>query len=66
MRTHSPRQKLKEAQMAAREHGCFVAEKHNGNCFQYLLYRCCSPTNVFLGKSTSPDGIRRLVLKICK
>ncbi|THF61434.1 hypothetical protein E6C76_20350 [Pseudothauera nasutitermitis] len=63
-RRHTPLQQLKEAKQIARDHGLFVAEKKDirGHT-AYLLYRETPTRNVFVGKRSSPEGIRALVCK---
>lgn len=64
-RRHSPIQQLKEAKQIARDHGCFVVEKHPApGVTHYLLYREMSGhPNVYIGRRVTPAGIRSLVCK---
>lgn len=57
--TYSDATKLKHAKIIAKEGGCFIVERGT----EYLLYRECSPRNVFVGKRASIAGILALVKK---
>lgn len=63
MASHTPLQQLKEAKQIAKDHGMFVAEQKARDGTTYLLYREGHPRNVFLGKRSTPEGIRTLVAK---
>jgi len=60
---YSDTTKLKHAKMIAKEGGCFIVEKGGYDNKEYLLYRECSPRNVFVGKRASIAGILALVKK---
>lgn len=63
---HSAAQQLHEAKQIARDHGCVVFERPDtAGRTAYLLYRLVGVRRVFVGKRTSPEGIRRLVCKAC-
>ena len=57
--------KLKHAKAIAKEGKCFIVEKGGYDNKEYLLYRECSPRNVFVGKRASIAGILALVKKAC-
>lgn len=63
-RRHTPLQQLKEAKVIARDHGLFVVEKPERAGTRSLLYRSQTTGNVFLGRRSSPEGIRALVCKV--
>lgn len=63
MPSPTPLQQVKEAKQIAKDHGMFVAEKKDRDGTTYLLYREGHPRNIFLGKRTTPAGIRSLVGK---
>lgn len=63
MPSHTPLQQLKEAKQIALDHGMFIAEKKERDTTLYLLYRALTPRNAYLGKRSSPSGIRSLVAK---
>lgn len=54
---HTPLQQYKEAREIARANGMFVVEKSG----RYLLYRQCSPRNVYLGFRSDIGDFRRFV-----
>lgn len=56
----NPIRVLIEAKQIAKDHGLFVVERSG----EYLLYRQCNPDNVRVGKSKSPDALRRLVCRV--
>lgn len=60
-RRHSPLQQVKEAKQIARDHGLYVVEKRTTTGIDYLLYR--ETGRAYIGKRTSPAGIRSLVCK---
>lgn len=60
---YSDTTKLKHAKMIAKEGGCFIVERGGYDNKEYLLYRECSPRNVFVGKRSSIAGILALVKK---
>lgn len=62
-RRHTPLQQVKEAKQIARDHGCFVVEKADPKGPVFLLYRQMPGHNVFIGRRTTPAGIRTLVCK---
>lgn len=63
-RYHTPLQQLKEAKQIARDHGLFVVEKQDGRGkTAYLRYRENRPANTYIGRRSSPAGIRALVCK---
>ncbi len=66
MRRHSPLQQLKEAKQIAIDHGMFVVERKEGNETRYLLYRQQCPRNAYLGKRSTPSGIRSLAASCAK
>ena len=64
VRRHNPLQVLHEAKQIARDGGCFVTEKREtADRTVYLLYRVCSPKNVFIGKRSDPAALRALVCR---
>lgn len=63
MPSKNPLQQLKEAKQIAKDFGLFVVEKKTPTGTDYLLYRSLEPRNAFLGKRSSPSGIRGLVAK---
>ncbi|MDO9596704.1 MAG: hypothetical protein Q7J47_03190 [Azoarcus sp.] len=63
-RRHSPLQQFKEAKTIARSYGLFVVEKPACTGTHYLLYRTHTEGNVFVGRRSSPQGIRALVCKV--
>ena len=60
---YSDAMKLKHAKMIAKEGKCFIVEKGVYDNKEYLLYRECSPRNVFVGKRSSIAGILAFVKK---
>ncbi|WP_341743116.1 hypothetical protein [Azonexus hydrophilus] len=54
---HTPAQQYKEAREIARANGMFVVEKPG----RFLLYRQCSPRNVYLGYRSDVGEFRRFV-----
>lgn len=63
MASHTPLQQLKQAKQIALDHGMFIAEKKERDTTLYLLYRATTPRNTFIGRRSSPSGIRTLVTK---
>ena len=63
MTSSTPLQHLKEAKQIALDHGMFIAEKIERDTTLYLLYRETTPRNTFIGRRSSPRGIRSLVTK---
>lgn len=63
-RPRTPLQLVKEAKQIARDHQLFVVEKPDAKGIAYLLYREQQPTNTFIGRRRSPEGIRALVCKV--
>lgn len=62
-RRHTPAQQLHEARVIAREHGCFVVEKREAKGIRWLLYRQQPDRAVFIGRRSTPEGLRALVCK---
>lgn len=63
-RRHSPAQQLTEAKQIAKDHGYFVVEKTEAKGLRFLLYRKQRDRNVFVGRRSSPEGIRELVCNV--
>lgn len=61
MTRHTPLQQLREACQIAQDFGMRVVEKPNGASTTFFLYRLTPTGQTFLGKRSSPQGIRRLV-----
>ncbi len=59
----SQQQQIDEAKQLARAHGLFFSEKKVGTHTNYLLFRRTRTGNVFLGKRSSPTGLRCFVSK---
>ena len=56
-RNHNPIQQLTEAKQIARDFGMFIVEKAGS----YLLYRRCTPKNIYLGKRGTTATLRAFV-----
>jgi len=63
-RQHSPLQQVKEARQIAKDSNLILAEKKIGDQLVYFLYRITGGGNVFIGKRSSPSGIRHFVGKV--
>lgn len=62
-RQHSPLQQFREAKQIAADYGMFVSEKPNAGKPNYLLYRRQGERPVYLGRSSTAAGLRRLVCR---
>lgn len=63
-RQYSPQQQIREARQICKDFNLFLAEKKIGEQIVYFLYRITGGGNVFLGKRSSPSGIRHFVGKV--
>ena len=64
MTRHTPIQQFKEAKQIAEDHGLFVVEKAGAKATEYQLYRRMATRSVFIGKRSTPEGLRTLVCKV--
>ncbi|MFA7278610.1 MAG: hypothetical protein WC100_00780 [Sterolibacterium sp.] len=63
-RQHSPLQQIKEARQIAKDFNLFLSEKKIGDRTDYLLFRITGGGHVFIGKRSSPAGIRQFVAQV--
>jgi hypothetical protein len=57
MAQQTPIRAIKEAKLMAKDFGMFVVEKGE----RFLLYRCSSPRNIYLGFRSDISEFRRFV-----
>lgn len=63
-RQHSPLQQVREARQIAADFNLFLSEKKFGNRTDWLVFRKTGGGNVFVGKRSSPAGIRSFVAAV--
>lgn len=64
VRRYSPQQQVSHAHALARDHGLYVVEKSTATGLQFILYRKTPGRSIYLGRRSSPKGIRQYVEKI--